>query len=224
MAPKPRAPRPASAAPAPPPPREFQQARARSSYEKLLAAAGDLFAERGFHATQTPDIAERAGMSVGGLYRYFRDKHQILLELIHRVLEANRVRQDQAAETVARELRSGETDLRSAVEAMVELAWRQHEAIPGRLLQTVGALRRQDERLAELMEQYDRYERAALAKLLGRITSRAWIPSPLAAVKVLDIALPALAGWAALHPGAESRGVKEATALMLYRYLVPPEA
>ena len=102
--------------------------------------------------------------------------------------------------------------------------WRQHEAIPGRLLQTVSAMRHQNEALAHLMEQYDRYERAALAKMLGRITPREWIPSPLAAVKVLDIALPALAGWAALHPGAESRGVKEATAQMLYRYLVPPEA
>ena len=63
------------AAPIPPAPREFQQAWSRASYERILAAALELYAERGFHATQTPDIAERAGMSVGGLYRYFRDKH-----------------------------------------------------------------------------------------------------------------------------------------------------
>jgi AcrR family transcriptional regulator len=223
VAQKRRAPRRASAAPAPPPPREFQQERARQSYEKLLAAAGDLFAERGFHATQTPDIAERAGMSVGGLYRYFRDKHQIFVELIHRILEANRIRQDQEAEALTRALESGQTDPRSAVDGMVEFVWGQHEQIPGRLLQTVAAMRHQDEELAELMEQYNRYERAALAKVLGRITSRKWIPSPLAAVKVLDIALPALAGWAALHPGAESRGVKEAAIDMLYRYLTSPQ-
>jgi len=224
VAPRRRAPRRASAAPAPPPPREFQQARARRSYEKLLGAAGDLFAERGFHATQTPDIAERAGMSVGGLYRYFRDKRQIFIELIHRILETNRILQDESAETLARALESGETDLRSAVDEIVDFVWRQHEQIPGRLLQTFAAMRHQDRELAGLMEQYDRYERAALAKMLGRITPREWIPSPLAAVKLLDIALPALAGWAALHPGAESRGVKEATAQMLSRYLVPPEA
>jgi len=163
-------------------------------------------------------------MSVGGFYRYFRDKHQIFVELIHRILEANRIRQDQAAEALTRALKSGQTDLRSAVYGIVEFVWRQHEAIPGRLLQTVGAMRHQDEELAELMEQYNRYERAAFAKMLGRITSRKWIPSPLAAAKVLDIALPALAGWAALHPGAESRGVKEATIDMLYRYLTSPQA
>ena len=163
-------------------------------------------------------------MSVGGLYRYFRDKHQIFVELIHRILEANRIRQDQAAEALTRALTSGQTDLRSAVRGIVEFVWRQHELIPGRLLQTVGAMRHQDKELAELMEQYNRYERAAFAKMLGRISSRKWIPSPLAAAKVLDIALPALAGWAALHPGAESRGVKEATIDMLYRYLTSPQA
>ena len=163
-------------------------------------------------------------MSVGGLYRYFGGKHQIFVELIHRILEANRIRQDQAAEALTRALESGQTDLRSAVDGMVEFVWRQHELIPGRLLQTVGAMRHRDEELAELMEQYNRYERAALARMLGRITSREWIPSPLAAAKVLDIALPALAGWAALHSGAESRGVKQATIDMLYRYLTPPQA
>ncbi len=163
-------------------------------------------------------------MSVGGLYRYFRDKRQIFIELIHRILETNRILQDESAETLARALESGETDLRSAVDEIVDFVWRQHEQIPGRLLQTFAAMRHQDRELAGLMEQYDRYERAALAKMLGRITPREWIPSPLAAVKLLDIALPALAGWAALHPGAESRGVKEATAQMLSRYLVPPEA
>ncbi len=162
-------------------------------------------------------------MSVGGLYRYFRDKHQIFVELIHRILEANRIRQDQAARALSRALESGQIDPRSAVDGIVEFVWGQHELIPVKLLQAVGAMRHQDEELAELMEQYDRHERAAFAKVLGRITSREWIPSPLAAVKVLDIALPALAGWAAFHPGAERRGVKEATTLMLYRYLTPPQ-
>ena len=80
--------------PVPPAPREFQQARSRATYERILAAALELYAEQGFHATQTPDIAERAGLSVGGFYRYFRDKHQVFLELVHRVLERNRQVQD----------------------------------------------------------------------------------------------------------------------------------
>lgn len=64
------------------PVRQFAQARARRTYEALVQAAGVLFDERGFDATQTPDIAARAGVSVGTFYRYFTDKRQVYLEIM----------------------------------------------------------------------------------------------------------------------------------------------
>ena len=161
-------------------------------------------------------------MSVGGLYRHFKDKHQIFVELIHRGLEANRLFQDELARGMARAVGSGDVDLRRALDGLVEMAWGQHRAVPVRLLHTLEAMRHEDEAIAELCEQYDRYERAAIAGMLARISSRDWIPSPLAAAKVLDIAYAALAQWAVLHPGPDSRGVKKAAADMLYRYLVEP--
>ena len=211
-----------SRAPPTPPLREFRQARARASYEKLLAAAATLFAERGYHATQTPDIAERAGMSVGGLYRHFRDKHQIFVELIHKGLEANRIGQDQMAEALASAVEAGEIDLRRATDAIVELAFSMNQ-LPAELLRTFTAMSYQDETIASLREQYDRYERESIARMLARITRRDWIPLPLAAAKLLDITLESLGQWTALHPGPDSRGVKKAAADMLYRYLVDPE-
>ncbi len=51
----------------------------------ILAAALDLFAERGFHATNVPLIAERAGVAVGTLYHYFANKEAIANELYRRV-------------------------------------------------------------------------------------------------------------------------------------------
>lgn len=51
----------------------------------ILAAALELFAERGFHATNVPLIAERAGVSVGTLYHYFAHKEAIANELYRRV-------------------------------------------------------------------------------------------------------------------------------------------
>ncbi len=47
----------------------------------ILSAALDLFAERGFHATNVPQIAERAGVSVGTLYHYFENKEAVVNEL-----------------------------------------------------------------------------------------------------------------------------------------------
>jgi AcrR family transcriptional regulator len=48
---------------------------------RLLAAAVEAFAERGYHATTTRDIAGRAGMSPAALYIHFKTKE----ELLHRI-------------------------------------------------------------------------------------------------------------------------------------------
>lgn len=68
------------------PARRFRQARARKTFEALIVAASKLFAERGFDATQTPDIAQAAGVSVGTFYRYFSDKKEIYIEATRREL------------------------------------------------------------------------------------------------------------------------------------------
>jgi len=205
-------------APEPPAPREFRQARSRASYERILAAALQLYAERGFHATQTPDIAERAGISVGGLYRHFRDKHQIFRELVHRTLERNRQEQDRMVAAVEAALAAGEVDLRRVVEGVVEWTWRVVHPAPPDLLRTFAAMVYTDPVFAELGDRYDRYERKALARVLGKLTSRKGVPSPLAAARLVDLIVPTVAIWTALHPD-EARGVKEATVEMIYRYL-----
>jgi hypothetical protein len=44
----------------------------------VLLAAIELFAERGYHATTTRDIAARVGMSTGAMYAYFPSKKELL--------------------------------------------------------------------------------------------------------------------------------------------------
>ncbi|MFI5944425.1 TetR/AcrR family transcriptional regulator [Streptomyces uncialis] len=48
---------------------------------RLLVAAVEAFAERGYHATTTRDIASRAGMSPAALYIHYKTKE----ELLHRI-------------------------------------------------------------------------------------------------------------------------------------------
>jgi AcrR family transcriptional regulator len=50
--------------------------------EQILAAARTLFAERGFHATTTRDLAAAADINDALIYRYFPDKQAILAALI----------------------------------------------------------------------------------------------------------------------------------------------
>jgi len=53
----------------------------RLSEEKrraLMEAAVDLFSTQGFHATPTQQISERAGVSAGTLFRYFKTKEELI--------------------------------------------------------------------------------------------------------------------------------------------------
>ena len=63
------------------PARSLRAAVATTAARRLLVAAVEAFAERGYHATTTRDIAGRAGMSPAALYVHYKTKE----ELLHRI-------------------------------------------------------------------------------------------------------------------------------------------
>jgi AcrR family transcriptional regulator len=54
-------------------------ATAAETRERLLAAAADVFAERGYDGTRVADIAAAAGVSNGALYAHFGSKAELLV-------------------------------------------------------------------------------------------------------------------------------------------------
>jgi AcrR family transcriptional regulator len=50
--------------------------------QELLAAALDLFVERGFASTRLEDVARRAGVSKGTLYLYFENKEELFKAVV----------------------------------------------------------------------------------------------------------------------------------------------
>lgn len=56
-----------------------------ASRERILTAAGALFAERGFDATPTSRIAEHAEVPKGLIHYYFRRKQDLLVALVDRL-------------------------------------------------------------------------------------------------------------------------------------------
>ena len=52
------------------------------SREKILSAALELFAKKGFHATSISQIAKKARISKGLMYNYFKSKDKLLDEII----------------------------------------------------------------------------------------------------------------------------------------------
>ncbi len=57
------------------------QARGKERVRVILAAALELFKERGLEDVTTNDIAERAGIPIGSLYRYYPNKESIIAAL-----------------------------------------------------------------------------------------------------------------------------------------------
>jgi AcrR family transcriptional regulator len=57
---------------------------------RLMEAAADAFAAKGFHATTTRDIASRAGLSPAGVYVHFASKEDLLFQLSREGHEAAR--------------------------------------------------------------------------------------------------------------------------------------
>jgi AcrR family transcriptional regulator len=69
-------------------PRKNDLPRRRSTRDRILDAAEQLFARRGFDATSVDAIAARANLTAGALYRHFRAKGELLLDVMRRALAA----------------------------------------------------------------------------------------------------------------------------------------
>lgn len=64
------------------PVREAKQARSRATVDAILEAAARILVSRGWEGLNTNAVAEVAGVSIGSLYEYFRDK-EALLHALH---------------------------------------------------------------------------------------------------------------------------------------------
>src|SRR3954470_16001878 len=53
----------------------------RDTKERVLSAALEVFAERGYQTATVEEIAERAGMTKGAVYYWFRDKEDLASDL-----------------------------------------------------------------------------------------------------------------------------------------------
>lgn len=59
-----------------------RQQRSIQTKKQIIDAAMRLFAEKGFHATNTKEIAKTAGVATGCFYSYFTDKKDVFLEAL----------------------------------------------------------------------------------------------------------------------------------------------
>lgn len=101
------------------------QARSTARLTRLLDSAAEVIDEIGYERLTTAMVAERAGASIGTVYRYFPDRIAVLQSLSLRFLtesadEIRAVLADEAHET-----------LTDALDAVIDVAVRSFESKPG---------------------------------------------------------------------------------------------
>lgn len=128
-----------------------------STRERILTAAGELFAEHGFNTTPTSRIAERAEVPKGLIHYYFRRKQDLLAALIER-LPDEELESEQLVVSgdVAGSLRRLVSELDARLESSMllsHLLWREadtHDAVRRAMQQRFGVVVEQIRRVIEL--------------------------------------------------------------------------
>lgn len=62
--------------------RRSNQDRRQETRSALIRAARALFLDKGYAATGTPEVVERAGLTRGALYHHFKDKQALFLAVV----------------------------------------------------------------------------------------------------------------------------------------------
>lgn len=89
---------------------DFLQDYAKDSADKevkIINAAINIFSEKGFESTRTREIAERAGVAEGTIFRYFPNKNAILERMVPLLI---RVMMPRISEPIDRIIRTHEAD------------------------------------------------------------------------------------------------------------------
>lgn len=94
------------------PPRRTQAERRATSREKILDAAVDCLAERGYAGTTLSQVLSRAGLSNGAMWRHFQSKAELLVSAVLHA-ELSLARPDP---TATRQKRSAAAQVDTAVE------------------------------------------------------------------------------------------------------------
>jgi len=194
-----------------------RQRRSKVTYDAVLEAAAQLLIERGYAATTTNHIAERAGVSIGSLYQYFPNKDAIAVELLQRHIVSG---PSFMATEIARSMKD-QSDPAQIVRCAVEAACDHHTDNP--VLHRV--LEEEVPHPAHIREAIQRNENLyveALANWIGRQRPRQ-VTDPSVAARLVFFLIKSMTHWYIVYQqGAIDREVfvDELTAIVM-RYLFP---
>ena len=123
------------------------------SQRQMLIAAVECFADKGFHATTTRDIAKMAEMSPAALYMHFKDKNEVLFRimLIVATVVLDRMKTSAAAHVDPvqrlRALVHAQVQAHASLRTAVRVVDREFDTLPQELRRRIVELRDESEAL-----------------------------------------------------------------------------
>jgi len=127
-------------------------------YDRILEAAGDVIARRGFQQASIRDIARAAGLSLAGLYHYVGGKDELLFLVLDRSLDRLIAALDQGLA----QARTPETRLLALIRTHLDFAF--HHAAALKIVNRDGDMLPEPQR-AEVAAKRQAYLRRGLAVL-----------------------------------------------------------
>lgn len=192
-------------------PRKHEEKR-----RKILHAAVECFAARGFHQTSTAEICARAGMSPGNLFHYFPNKHAIIAAIV----------EEEGSETSAYFADvSRSTDLFAELISFMDviLGLAADTAYLSLTLEITAEATR-DPRIGELVARNDRELQDALNALLRNAAARGQVDpklDPAGSARWIAALIDGIFSRAAIDPGFRPLEEREMLQLLLTRFLRP---
>ncbi len=139
--------------------REPKQSRSIGMKEKILEAAFTLFCDQGYYQTTTNEIAKTAGVSIGSLYSYFKDKDAIFLEILQRYHQQFTALHDELLGRPELYLTDKKAWLRNLMESLITL----HETHKG-LYKEMNVLYYANPNVAAIMDKHMEDSRQSTAR------------------------------------------------------------
>jgi AcrR family transcriptional regulator len=164
--------------------REPVQRRSIEKKARIVQSARELFNEVEFDAVTTSGIAERAGVSVGTLYSYFRNKHDIFYEVVEAF---NKNIYDRFVSGL-RENMTDTNTLEETIDAVLSVLWdiHMHEKT---LHNEIVVLAYKDEKIKSSFSENERLLLERIMEILNRYSDEIEVAGPNEATFVLKHAV-----------------------------------
>jgi len=182
------------------------QRRGQVTFNRVLDAAEQILLERGILALTTNLIASRSGVNISSIYKFFPNKHSVVLALFERHLK---IRVDHVRDAIL--AISDAPDWRPALDAAVERSYEARQLAPSTIVVLRAMLSSRE------LYEVDQATRGELATLFASAL-KSWAAVDdermnLAARCLVETSIALLNFWQSTGPDKDPRIVEEAKAM-----------